>query len=128
MLLLQIRCRWCGLNFCVCRRCFRGQAYCCDECRLAARRKIHREAQRRYRKTEKGKKAHRQAENRRRNDQKPNNQKNMDDTTSIQEPICDTEGSICIKSPEICIAKEATCRFCGAGGQIVQQFPRRGYG
>ena len=128
LLLLQIRCRWCGLDFCVCRRCFRGQAYCCDECRLAARRKTHREAQRRYRNTEKGKKAHRQAENRRRNGQQQNNQKNMDDPSSTLNPICDTEESKRKKSPLIIISKDATCHFCGARGQIVRQFPRRGYG
>jgi len=63
--LLQIRCRCCGTVFSVCRCCWRGQAYCCDECRVAGTQKNHREAESRYRQTAKGKKAHREAENRR---------------------------------------------------------------
>ena len=82
MLLLQLRCRWCELVFYICRCCFRGQAYCCDECRIAGQRQNHREAQRKYRQTEKGKKAHRQAENRRRYGLSQKSQKNMDDASS----------------------------------------------
>ncbi len=63
--LVQIRCRCCSIVFSVCRCCRRGQAYCCDECRVAGTQKNHREAQGRYRRTAKGKKAHREAENRR---------------------------------------------------------------
>lgn len=89
---------------------------------------MHREAQRRYRLTEKGKKVHRLAENRRRNGPDQNNQKNMDDATSTQEYICDKKEVKIIKSPEKFITKEVTCHFCGARGEIVRQFPRRGYG
>jgi hypothetical protein len=31
-------CRWCGTSFGVCRSCYRGQAYCQEECRRQARR------------------------------------------------------------------------------------------
>ena len=53
--LIQIRCRCCGTVFSVCRCCWRGQAYCCDECRIAKKRQNHSEVQRRYRQTAKGK-------------------------------------------------------------------------
>jgi hypothetical protein len=62
--------------------CWRGQAYCCVKCRLAGRRNHHREAQRKYRQSEKGKKAHCEAENRRRHSQNQKKEKNMDDATS----------------------------------------------
>lgn len=127
LLLLQVQCRWCTLPFYVCRCCWRGQAYCCDECRFSARRKMHREAQRRYRRTEKGKKAHRNAENRRRQKNQAN-RKNMDDAASTPGRIWDTEKLEGEKSPLLLIAPEARCHFCGATGQIVRQFPRRGYG
>jgi hypothetical protein len=52
----------------------------------------------------------------------------MDDATSTRNPICDTEEVKCNKSPVPFIATEATCHFCGAIGQVVWQFPRRGYG
>ena len=64
MLLILIACRFCHLTFYVCRSCFRGHAYCGDFCRIEGKRQKHREAQRRYRRTLKGKKNHRVAENR----------------------------------------------------------------
>ncbi len=51
---ISVFCRHCQRGFCVCRCCWRGQAYCCNACRLSAGRASHREAQRRYRQTEKG--------------------------------------------------------------------------
>jgi hypothetical protein len=65
-LLIEVHCGRCGLVFLVCRRCWRGQIYCSEECRIEGMRKNHREAERRYRQTDKGKKAHREGENRRR--------------------------------------------------------------
>jgi hypothetical protein len=47
--LREVRCGRCALVFYVCRRCDRGQIYCDDPCRDAARRDDKREAQRRYR-------------------------------------------------------------------------------
>jgi len=52
--LIQIRCRQCGVYFCICRRC--RKAYCDDDCKVKGYRKRHREAQKRYKATEKGKK------------------------------------------------------------------------
>jgi hypothetical protein len=49
-----IQCRKCGESFCLCNSCYRGQAYCRQECREQARRKQKSQANRRYRKTEHG--------------------------------------------------------------------------
>ena len=128
MLLIRITCRWCGLIFCICRSCFRGQTYCGDPCRVAGKRKNHCEAQRRYRQSDKGKKAHRNAENRRRHGLIKNNQKNMDDPSStvLSERVI---GVLCRLSTHLFHVKNSSyCLFCGCDGQIVDQFPRRGYG
>jgi len=46
----QLFCRaiGCGLMFFICRPCYRGQAYCSEECRQKSRRKQLRQANRRY--------------------------------------------------------------------------------
>ena len=125
LLSLQRRCRWCDAVFCICRRCFRGQAYCCETCRLCGRRKTHREAQRRYRQTEKGKKAHREAENRRRYGL---SQKNMDDPSSTALPAWCMKQVKAVKSCLLHMSITVQCHFCGSAGLVVGHFPRRGYG
>ena len=92
---------------------------------MAGKRHAHREAQRRYRQTPKGKKAHREAENRRRYGL---SQKKMDDGTSTglytrcnMHPV--RVQSILLRSSMI-----GRCHFCGTWGMIAQEFPRRGYG
>ena len=114
VLLREVTCKWCGLRFCVCRRCWRGQAYCCDSCRKAARDHAHREAQRRYRSTSKGRESHRHAERRRRMHRA---KKTVADRSSIPE----SSGFIVMEQ------KTGCCRFCGCSGVVVEQFPRRGY-
>ena len=128
LLLLLIQCRWCDFQFCICRSCWRGQAYCCDECRRAAKLKKHRRAQRKYRQTEKGKKAHRQAENRRRHGQNQHKQKNMDDATSTLRHPWAMKPLTRIRNHSRHLYMGSLCHFCGAGGRIVAAFPRRGYG
>ena len=128
LLLLQIRCRWCRCFFYVCRACWRGQAYCCDPCRLAAKRDNHRKAQRRYRQSLKGKKAHREAENRRRHGWSKKSEKNMDDATSTG-PV--SRGIIRFMQAKNHIGgrhEGPQCHFCGSFGLVVDRFPRRGYG
>ena len=46
----QLFCRWveCGEMFFICRPCYRGQAYCSDECRRKTRRQQRQKANRRY--------------------------------------------------------------------------------
>jgi len=130
--LIQIRCRWCGALFCVCRRCWRGQAYCSDECRIAKKRQNHREAERQYRQTPKGKKAHREAENRRRYRLSKKIRKNMDDTSATVLPLwCMAlllSARIVVLHARAWLDKTGRCHFCGSSGQIVDEFPRRGYG
>ncbi len=128
MLLIQIECRWCHLLFCICRRCFRGQAYCRDECRIAGKRRAHRESQRRYRQSLKGKKAHREAENRRRYGLSQKNQKKMDDGTSTVLPKGCKMVSASVQWILLGLGRIGRCRFCGNWGVIVEEFPRRGYG
>ena len=128
VLLLQIRCRWCRCFFYVCRPCFRGQAYCCDPCRVAARRESRRKAQQRYRQTLKGKKAHREDENRRRHGWSKKSEKNMDDHTSIVLPSRCINRFMQTKNHILGHHESPRCQFCGSSGQIVAAFPRRGYG
>jgi len=129
-LLRQIECKWCHVLFCICRCCFRGQAYCCDECRLAARRHHHRESERRYRQTPKGKKAHCQAENRRRHRSSQKNQKKMDDQSSTGiSGYCMcllTWVRLLVFHARRWCDRAGYCRFCGCSGTIVPEFPRRG--
>jgi hypothetical protein len=128
LLLLCIQCRWCGLTFCLCRRCWRGHAYCCDACRREGKRKNHRKAQRKYRRTKKGKKNHCEAENRRRHGNTQRKPKNMDDATSTPRHPWAMKIVKRITNLFLCFDIEPICHFCGAHGWIVATFPRRGYG
>lgn len=122
MLVVEIRCRWCGMRFCICRRCWRGQSYCSEECRRLGRRRVHREAQRRYRQTQKGKKAHRQAENRRRHTLNQDNEKKMDDSSSRGMARSAIELLIAAQIDDKGVGR---CHFCGREGRVVDRFPRR---
>ncbi len=132
VLLLEIECRWCGRRFCICRCCWRGQVYCCEECREAAKHEAHREAQRRYRWTGRGKQAHRDAEKRRRMGLSKKRKEIVDDagTTPPYRELTLQYGSL-----KACNAwaSESGCRIgrcyvCGSWGIIVERFARRGYG
>ena len=132
ILLLQIKCRWCGTVFCICRCCWRGQRYCSAECRIAAKRKAHRKDQRRYRRTEKGKKAHREAENRRRMGLTQKSEKILDDTGSTLRYSCLKIGFSGLNEHDegdgAAGLRVGRCHVCGSWGIIVDRFPRRGYG
>lgn len=52
-------CRGCGVVFCVCGRCDRGQCYCSPLCRRGARRQQLRAANRRHQRTDAGRRLHR---------------------------------------------------------------------
>ena len=127
ILLLCIRCRWCHLTFHACRSCWRGQAYCCDPCRVAGRRYNHRNAQRRYRQSARGKKAH-CLENRRRHGWSKKSEKNMDDQTSTVLPERYINRFMPGKNLILDDHQQARCHFCGSLGQVVDHFLRRGYG
>lgn len=128
MLLISIECRWCCFPFFICRSCWRGHAYCCDNCRRAGTLRNKREAQRRYRQTKKGKKNHCEAENRRRYRKIIQNVKNMDDTPSRVLPVWCTTTIIWTRHHILSLQIKPHCRFCSVLGQLVTQFPRRGYG
>ena len=119
----------------MCQSCWRGQVYCSDECRDAAQCEAHRAAERRYRRTEKGKKAHCEAENRRRMGLTKKSGEIMDDEGSRLQCSCtkiavsaglsDEERNGCDENAPIEVGR---CHFCSSLGVIVDQFPRRGYG
>jgi len=125
----QVRCRWCGKIFYICRSCFRGQAYCTDECREARNRIAHRKAQKEYRKTAKGKKAHREAENRRRMGLSKKNRKTMDDRSreshytfrkkNMRAGFHSREHAVGALGTEIKIGK---CHYCHMWAVIVTEY------
>lgn len=137
-LLLEVYCRWCSTLFYMCQGCWRGQAYCSEDCRRLGRRRVHRKAQNRYRQTTKGKKAHRQAENRRRHGGSTRlttglsrkNEKKMDDPPSKELPS-QVIGLLVYARFLMAYARawfdrSRRCHFCGCKGRIVNRFPRRG--
>ena len=119
--LKKIQCKHCGSIFYVCRSCWLGQVYCGDRCRRIAQLKAHRESERLYRQTEKGREAHRQGEKRRRIKKNEKNEKTMDDVGTTPPLACDNVDS---NLP----GEETKCHFCGAYGIVVKHFPRRHYG
>lgn len=130
-LLKLICCKVCGTEFYVCLRCYRGQAYCCELCRMLGYLEKRRQAQQRYRQTEKGKKAHCHSENRRRHRKESQSERNMDDNTSTPLPgmvivylilwCCVYRG---LSEPQFL----PRCRFCGCQGEVVRGFSLREYG
>ena len=128
MFLISTTCRWCCFAFYICRSCWRGQAYCCGDCRRAGTLRNKKKAQQKYRKTEKGKKQHREAENRRRYRKNRQKTKNMDDTPSTVLPVWCTTTIIWFRYQILGLQIKPCCRFCCALGQVVMKFPRRGYG
>lgn len=121
-LLREFNCKRCHYLFYVCQCCYRGQLYCCDQCRIDAQRESHRTAQNLYRTSDKGRKKNREGENRRRlNKKKELNEKNVADASSTSLP------------PQIIISPIRHtmiphCFKCGRIGRIVKEFPRREYG
>jgi hypothetical protein len=129
LLLIEVCCHWCGRRFYVCRRCWRGQAYCSEECRELGKRRVHREAQRRYRQTPKGKRAHRQGENRRRHGWSKKREKKMDDPSS--KGLAWWAIGFIVYAYFLTVHaralfdKSRRCHFCGCKGRVVDRFPRR---
>lgn len=133
LLIIQIACRCCGTFFNLCRSCFRGQAYCSEKCRISRQRQLHKEAQKKYRQTEKGKKFHQEAEKQRRIRRRS---KNVDDEGSTTKPdvICCLPGYIISALQKVIsyalkgVEDTGTCHLCGKNGTLCYKFPRRGYG
>jgi hypothetical protein len=129
LLLVEVCCHWCGASFCICQRCWRGQAYCSEACRRLGRGRFHREAQRRYRQTPKGKKAHRQGENRRRHGWSQQNERKMEDLSSRGVPLRVigflVYAHFLMVYARAWLDRSRRCHFCGCMGRIVERFPRR---
>lgn len=51
---VEVTCAWCGRKWLICRSCWRGQRYCCDECQAAAREVQVDQAKRTYASSAKG--------------------------------------------------------------------------
>lgn len=117
-LLIQIECKYCLVQFFLCRSCYRGHSYCSEQCRTLSQKRAHRKSQSIYRKSEKGREANKIAEKRRRIKK---NEKSVADEGTIS-PSSDDILHL-ISSPE-----KPKCLICGASGQVVTRFPRRGYG
>lgn len=126
--LISVFCRWCNTSFCVCQCCWRGQAYCSDICRRAGYLRSRRQAQQRYRQTQKGKRAHCLSENRRRYRKTPPASKKMDDTTSKRSFNMHIRMSPEQHSANFHPDFRNRCHFCGRLGEIVPEFARRKYG
>ena len=141
--LIQIRCRECGVYFCICRRCYRGQAYCCEACRVKGYRSRHREAQKRYRGEKKGKQKRCELEKNRRwrmyveNEKSIENKKPKDEKedcdgniqalyTQYTQP-CSFASEYKVPAKRKRLGENGYCHLCGAEGIIVEKFPRRGY-
>lgn len=130
--LLEITCRCCGKQFYVCRRCWHGRRYCSDRCREAAKQESHRESQRRYRRTEKGRKNHREGEKRRRMGLGKKSEKTVDDAgttpryrrSRIESEVLEAG----IARARLLGYRVCRCRVCGRWGVVVPRFGHRGYG
>jgi len=133
--LRRILCGNCGRVFYVCQSCWRGQRYCDGQCRAAAQGEARQATQRRYRRTEKGKKTHREAEKRRRVGLTKENSRIVgyrgstaqcgDAKMETSPGGTDDGGSEGGANAVIVVCR---CHFCGSWGIVVDRFPRRGYG
>lgn len=127
-LLKTLSCRYCGFTFYLCRSCWRGQAYCCEICRITARKLARRKSQRRYRQTQKGKKRHCEGERRRRIRR---TLKSVDDQSSTPAPTCATSLDRplpLLSRPAPSSVAQPCCQICGKTGRAVTNFPPRPYG
>ncbi len=96
---IELCCRHCAEEFCICRHCFRGHLYCSLECRLKKQKEQQVEAARRYAKTDKGRKSHKSRQMRYRK-KNIKNEKIETHDTSVQRrdlvKIAATKERVCI--------------------------------
>ena len=55
---IELGCPSCGRYFVICRKCYRGDIYCSDECRIKIQDQKRKEASRKYAQSTKGRKSH----------------------------------------------------------------------
>lgn len=118
--LIKIICNCCGKIFSMCRSCYRNNCYCSVECRKSGLRESRKMAQKKYRKTEKGKKQHAAGEKRRRSRKK----------TGQKKTVAKSRSCMCIMMKLVQIFKKKTqakCEICGIEGEVVEKFSKRGY-
>jgi len=117
--IIKIECSCCGKIFYKCRRCYRNNRYCSEECKKAGLRESRKMAQNKYRNTEKGKKQHSESEKRRRL-RKKKQKKIMKKNKSC----------MCMMMKLVQKFKKKTkakCKSCGIEGEVVDEFSKRGY-
>jgi hypothetical protein len=115
VLLIELECNHCKLRFYICRKCYRGHAYCSSRCRSEAQLKAHRRDQSRYRTSNKGRKAHSCNEKKRR----------MGKINKTMADISTNPPALRVISYPIVQNTKPRCSFCGVYGKIADVFPRR---
>jgi len=115
VLLIELECKHCQLGFNLCRKCYRGHLYCSSRCRGEAQLNAHRQAQSRYRTSDKGRQAHCRNEKTRRMGKI---KKTVADESTNPPPLRVILYSIVQNT-------KPRCSFCGVYGKIVDIFPRR---
>jgi len=118
--ILQILCRCCGKIFYLCRTCYRGHVYCSIKCRIAGYLQKHREAQKRYRGTDKGKSKHRELEKKRRN--KFKGKKITEKIVNCMSSVIQSMFESIFKIKKIGEYKTEKCQKCGKMGIVVTDF------
>jgi hypothetical protein len=115
VLLIELQCNHCKVQFHICRKCYRGHVYCSSNCRREAQLKAHCKSQSRYRTSDKGRETHGHNEKMRRLGKSKKTMADRGTNTPslglILYPI--------VENPK------PRCSFCGAYGKIVEVFPRR---
>lgn len=121
-------CNCCGRIFFVCRRCYRGHVYCSEKCRKTGYLERHRERQKKYQNSEKGKKTRSRAGKRRRKGRKK--------STGVFISLMMT--CVCLmmlftppdeKYDDKNFERYETCAICKKEqGRVTETFPRRPYG
>jgi len=124
LLIIRIICKCCGRIFNICRRCYRRQVYCSDECRRAGYLERHRAAQQKYQKSIKGKNKRNEAAKRRRKGQK----KYTGTLRKLMQTCKELMKLIVSKGKRNEDGQNKKCHICGLEGCVVNIFPRRSYG
>jgi len=120
--IIEILCRCCGKIFYMCRACYRGHVYCSLKCRIAGYLQKHREAQKKYRNTKKGKSNHRENEKKRR---KKNGKKLTEKIVNCMGSAIQSMFEAIFKIKKINEDKKEKCQKCGKKGKVISEFRDR---
>jgi len=103
-----LSCGFCGENFLLCRKCYRGHSYCSNLCKREGYRKNQRSAQQNYEQTFMAKQRHaaRQARYRKRQSEKVTHKSSFELLPTVEQPQAEFhEGDV--------------CRRCGADVSVI---------